>query len=88
VGKTRFILVEGVFWCGFTAAICLGIVLGYGPKAQFSLLRCILGVIAGLALGYGIGVWRWIRSERRFRNLVWKPKRSAGDIKSQTEMEE
>ena len=87
-GRNRFILVEGVLWCGFTAAFCLGVIFGYGLKAQFSLLRCVLGVVAGLALGYGIGKWRWSRSERRFRDLVWKLKQPTKNNDPQTELEE
>ena len=87
-GRNRFILVEGVVWCGFTAAFCLGLSFGYGLKAQFSLLRCILGVIAGLALGYGIGVWRWKRSEQRFQGLVWKPRQPPQSNDLQAESDE
>ena len=87
-GRNRFILVEGVVWYRFTAAFCLGVSFGYGLKARFSLLRCLLGLITGLALGYGIGAWRWSRSERRFKDLVWKPKPPTKNNDPRTGLEE
>src|SRR5262249_24096958 len=76
-GRSRFLLVDGVMWWGLTAGVCLGLGFGYGLKAQFSLVRCVLGVIAGLALGYGVGALRWARAERQFKNLMWKQKQPA-----------
>jgi hypothetical protein len=78
-GKRHFVWLEGVAWVGLTAAFCLGLSLGYGLKAEFSLARCIAGVVAGLALGYGVGVWRWNRAERRFAGLTWKSRPPAGN---------
>jgi hypothetical protein len=69
-GRVRFIVTRGVFPWGLVAGLAFSALAGHGVTGLLPPLRVVIWFVIGIALGGCIGIWRWARSERRYKDLI------------------
>jgi hypothetical protein len=68
-GRIRFVLTRGVFPWGLVAGLAFGALAGRGVTGLLPPLSVVIWFVVGMGLGGCFGIWRWVRSEQRYKTL-------------------